>query len=122
MESTTIKIDDVEYVRKDSVSKQEADKLDGMPYRIVRTYSAGVFAGYVEKREGKEAVLRQAKRIWQWQGAASLSELAQRGTSKPKECVIPIPVDRIELTEVIEVLSVTAEAKASIDSVPVWTR
>ena len=63
MEPTTIKIDDVEYVRKDSVSKQEADKLDGMPYRIVRTYSAGVFFGEIVSRKGQEVILKNARRL-----------------------------------------------------------
>jgi len=91
-------------------------------YKIVRTYSAGVFAGFVESRsdDGKRAVLRDARRIWYWSGAASLSQLAVSGTNKPKECKFPVEVPRVELTEVIEVLDVTEKAKASIDSVPVW--
>lgn len=117
---TTIKIDEVEYIRRDTVA-QEAPSLDGLPYRIVRTYSAGVFAGYLESRNGREVVMRRARRLYIWNGAASLSELAQRGTSKPKECKFPCAVDQIELTEAIEILAVTTEAKASIDAVPVWT-
>lgn len=46
------------------------------PRKIVRTYSAGVFFAEVESRNGKEAVLRMARRLWFWEGAASLSELA----------------------------------------------
>ena len=91
------------------------------PYVIVRTYSAGVFAGYLKSREGKEAVVTQARRLWYWKGAASLSELSQRGTSNPKGCKFPCPVDQVILTEVIEILSVTDAAKQSIAEVPVWT-
>ena len=89
--------------------------------QIVRTYSAGVFFGEVESRNGKEAVLTNARRIWYWAGAASLSELAQRGTSKPSECKFPVAVDRVVLTEVIEIIDVTPAAAASLDGVPVWT-
>ena len=46
-------------------------------YKIVRTYSAGVFAGYIEARNGQEVVMRNARRLWMWSGAASLSQLAQ---------------------------------------------
>jgi hypothetical protein len=37
------------------------------PYVIVRTYSAGVFAGYIESRNGQEVVMRSARRLWCWQ-------------------------------------------------------
>lgn len=90
-------------------------------YVIVRTYSAGCHAGELESRQGKEVVLRRARRLWYWQGAASLSELAQVGTSKPAGCKFPTPVDRIVLTEAIEIIDCTPAARASIESVPVWS-
>lgn len=90
------------------------------PYVIVRTYSAGVFAGNMESRKGKEVVLKNARRIWYWDGAASLSQLAQEGTAKPDKCKFPCAVDQITLMEAIEILSVTPKAKKSIEGVPVW--
>lgn len=108
------------YVRKGDVS-QIAQSKDGKPYKIVRTYSAGVFAGYLESRNGREVVLLDARRIYQWTGAASLSQLAMSGTSNPKGCKFPEEVARVELLEAIEILDVTETAKKSIASVPVWT-
>lgn len=96
------------------------EKTEGMEYKIVRTYSAGVFAGYIESREGKEVVMRNVRRIWYWDGACSLSELAVNGTCKPDECKFAIPVDRILLTEAIEILDVTEKAKESIEGVKEW--
>jgi hypothetical protein len=90
-------------------------------YVIARTYSAGVFAGLLAARDGKEATLTDARRIWYWDGAASLSELAVHGTAKPESCKFPTPVDMVVLTEVIELLSVTEQAQASIEAVPVWS-
>lgn len=97
-----------------------AEELDGMRYCMVRTYSAGVFAGYVQKSSGKEAILRKARRIWYWSGAASLSQLATEGTSKPDECKFPCEVEEVYLSEVIEVIPITERAAASIKAVPVW--
>jgi hypothetical protein len=91
------------------------------PRKIVRSYSAGVFFAEVESRNGKEGVLTNSRRLWYWSGAASLSQLAMTGTSKPSECKFPIAVERMELTEIIEILDVTDEAAKSIDSVPVWS-
>jgi hypothetical protein len=88
--------------------------------KIVRTYSAGVFFAEIVKRTGKEAVLKNARRIWCWHGAASLSQLAQSGTTKPGDCKFPEPVDSITVTEVIEILDVTPAAAATIDSVKPW--
>ena len=114
----TIKIDNVEYVRSDSVSDKAASR-DGMEYKIVRTRSAGVFAGYVSKLDGQTAHMVDARRIWYWSGAASLSQLAVDGTSKPKDCRFPAPVS-VTLFEVIEILEVTKKAKDSIEGVAVW--
>jgi hypothetical protein len=89
---------------------------------MVRTYSAGVFAGTIVSMKGKEAKLKNARRIWYWDGAASLSQLATSGTSKPENCKFPEPVASILLTEVIEVIPITLAAKKSIESVPVWKK
>lgn len=90
-------------------------------YCIVRTYSAGVFAGIIVSRDGKEIVLANARRIWYWEGAASLSELAMKGTSKPQSCKFPCPVKEVLLTEVIEIIPCTHVARSSIQEVPEWT-
>lgn len=115
----SIMIDDIKYVRADAVHEKAAD-VGGMPYRIVRTYSAGVFAGYVESRGGQEVVMRKARRLWQWSGASTLSQLAEEGTKSPGSCKFPQEVDRIELLQVIEILDVTKKAQESIASVKVW--
>ncbi len=90
-------------------------------YVIVRTTSAGVFAGYLESKHGQEVELRDARRIWYWAGAASLSQLAEEGTSKPAECKFPCEVKRVLLTEAIEILDVSEKARQSIAAVPVWS-
>lgn len=89
-------------------------------YVIVRTYSAGVFAGYLEKRKGQEVVLSKARRLWYWKGAASLSQLAMEGVTCPDECKFPCEVDKVELTQAIEILDVTEKARLNIKNVPVW--
>lgn len=113
----TIKFNDVEYVRKDSVQQKEKIAEN---YKIVRTYSAGVFAGHVESRNGQEVVMRNARRLWQWAGAASLSQLAMEGTKSPGNCKFPCEIDKVELLQAIEILDVTEKAKESIKAVPVW--
>jgi len=89
-------------------------------YVIVRTYSAGVFAGTLQSRKGKEVTLKDARRLWYWDGAASLSQLAMEGTSKASNCKFPVAVSHVLLMEAIEILSCTERAKKSIEGVLVW--
>ena len=108
----TVILNGVEYVKK-------ANEKD-MEYVMVRTYSAGVHVGYLKSRIGKEVELLKARRIFYWDGAASLSQLAMEGTSKPSTCKFPCEVDSIVLLEAIEIISVTEKAKNSIGGVKVW--
>lgn len=89
-------------------------------YYIVRTYSAGVFAGNIKSRKGQEVVMTDARRIWYWDGASSLSQLAEQGTSKPENCKFPIAVSEITLLNAIEILKCTKKAEFSIKSVKIW--
>jgi hypothetical protein len=120
MDADTIQINGIDYVKKDLIVDHKPT-LNGFNYVIVRTYSAGVFAGYVESKDGQEVVLLKARRLWQWAGAASLSQLAMDGTSKPELCKFPCEVDKVTLLEAIEILDVTTKAKKSIDQVKIWT-
>lgn len=91
-------------------------------YIIVRTYSAGVFAGTLVSRKGDEVELKNARRLWYWDGAASLSQLAMEGVKSPKNCKFPIEVNSVVLLQAIELLPVTKNAQSSIAQVPVWKR
>jgi hypothetical protein len=111
-------IDGVKFIPE--AQHQKAKDLDGLEYCIVRTYSAGVFAGYIEKRKGQEVTMLKARRLWSWQGAASLSQMAMEGTAKPKQCKFPCEVDSIVLTQAIEVINCTEKARISIKEVSIW--
>lgn len=89
-------------------------------YIICRTYSAGVFAGVLKSRNGRETTLTNARRLWYWEGANSLSELANKGVATPSKCKFPAEVPEVLLLEAIELLPVTKEAEASIKGVKVW--
>ena len=90
-------------------------------YCIVRANGAGVFAGILKEKEGDEVALTDARRLWYWDGAASLSQLAQEGTSKPSKCRFPVAVDEILVMNVLEIIPTTEAAEKSIRGVKVWT-
>lgn len=123
----TMKVDElvvegVTYVPKNTIPALA--KSDGLPWVMIRTYAAGVHYGQLKKREstlaGIEVTLVNARRVWRWEGAASLSELAARGTSNPKGCKFPMEVPEIELVA-IEVIKMTQTALDSLNTVEVWT-
>ena len=120
MKPETIMIDDVQYVRADS--KQPAEKLDGMKYVVVRSYDAGCFAGYLKEKKEREVTLKKARRLWYWDGAASLSQLAMEGVKNPSNCKFPCEVDNIIINAVCEVIEATEEAKKSISEVFIWKK
>ena len=114
-------IEGVTYVPIDSInSKVLAEDLDGMEYVIVRSKESGCHAGYLKKEEGSAITLINARRLWYWSGAASLSQLAMEGVSSPNDCKFPCEVSKITVYGCCEKISVTATAKASINRVPVW--
>lgn len=109
-------VDGVTYVIKEF----KIDSTNKEPYCIVRTRSAGVFAGRIAEKDGMEYTLTNARRLWYWAGAATLSQLSVEGTSKPKDCKFPCEVEVVGLTEVIEVLICTPKAEKSIKEVKIW--
>jgi len=66
--------------------------------------------------------MTDARRLWYWDGASTLSQLAMEGTSKPENCKFPCKVDRVELLQAIEILDCTAKAQKSIEAVPIWKK
>ena len=95
-------------------------KTEVNKYVIIRAKEAGCFAGELAARSGDCVTLRNARRLWYWAGAASLSQLAMEGTSNPKGCKFPPVVTSQDILGVIEIIDVTPKGRESIEGVPVW--
>ena len=111
--------------KESKITEQTTSSIDDFllnEYVIIRTYSAGVFAGTLKRKVGNEVELHNARRIWYWKGAASLSQLAQDGTNSPGECQFPQEVEKVLLIGVIEILKVSDKAKKIIQEVPIWKK
>jgi hypothetical protein len=79
-------------------------------YTLVRTLSAGVHFGVIKSRTGQEVVLTDARRIWAWSGANTLSEVALQGVSNSSRVSVPVP--EITLLQAIELIPMSAAAVA----------
>lgn len=115
MDKKEIIIEGVKYVPETEINM--AQNTDGLPYCIIRTYSAGVHAGYVKERNGKEVTLVNSRRLWYWMGAFTLSEIAVNGVAKPDECKFAVVVPEITLTEAIEIIPCTQNSRKIIEEV-----
>lgn len=88
---------------------------------IVRGDRSGVFFGNVKAIEGKVVEMNNVRRIYYWEGANSISDLAIQGTKKPQKCKFTKAVNQLLLTDVIEINVCTDEAIENIESVQEWT-
>jgi len=82
---------------------------------IIRTYSAGVWFGKLDQKEGNEVTLTNARRMFRFWCAKSitLSGVAQYGLKQETSKICPA-VSRVWL-EAIEIISLTDVAIESIE-------
>lgn len=85
---------------------------------IIRTYSAGVWFGFLEQKDGNEVILRNARRMWSWwaKEGISLSAVSVHGIKHDKSKIAEA-VDAVWL-EAIEIIPCTDNAINSIESAP----
>lgn len=91
-------------------------------YVIVRGDRSGVFAGILANHSGREVTLTDCRRLWYWDGAASISQLAVDGTVEPDDCKFTVVVEEISVLDAIEIIPCTEKAEKSIRGVGVWKR
>lgn len=76
---------------------------------LVRAASAGVHYGTLFARNGQETHLLNARRIWSWNGAMSLSEIASKGLDINNSKISEV-VEEIILPTSIEVILVSTKS------------
>lgn len=89
---------------------------------IIRADRAGVFFGTLKERSGSEVTITNVRRLWYWEGAASLSQLAVDGTANPNGCKFTVSVPEMTVLGVIEIIPCTDKAIKSIEGVKEWKR
>ena len=89
---------------------------------IVRGDRSGVFFGTLTDKDGQEVTLEKCRRLWYWDGAASISQLAMDGTTRPYDCKFTVTVEKIIITDAIEIILCADKAIKSIEGVMEWKR
>lgn len=93
---------------------------------VVRSDCAGVFFGTLNEAEQSSDKLTveliNCRRLWYWDGACSISQIAIDGTKKPSECKFTQSVSSIVVSNVIEIIPATKTSIQSIEKVTEWKR
>ena len=89
-------------------------------YYIIRGDRSGVFFGQIACRSGREVELRNVRKLWYWDGACAVEQLAVDGTKKPGDCKFTVMVSEMVLTGVIQILACTDKAAESLAAVREW--
>ena len=84
---------------------------------VVRSSPSGVWMGELVAQDGAVVTLRDARRAWNWDGAASCSGLAVRGPRGGKICE---PVATAEVRECCEILEASDVAITAWKAVKPW--
>ena len=87
---------------------------------IIRGDRSGVEFGELVEQNGSEVTLKNARRLWYWNGAASLSQLAMDGTKRPQDCKFTVTVNSITILDAVEIIPCTDKAIKSIEEVDKW--
>lgn len=80
------------------------------------------FFGTLVNRNGREVKLANCRRLWYWDGAASIHQLAIDGSKEPNECKFTMQVQEIEILDAIEIIPCTDNAIKNIENIKVWAR
>ncbi len=89
-------------------------------YYIVRGQSSGVFFGQIRERNGQEVVLVNVRKLWYWDGACAVEQLARDGVYHPRNCKFTVTVAEMTITDAIQIIPCTDAAQKSISGVAEW--
>ena len=90
---------------------------------IVRGDRSGVFFGKIVNisDDFKVVEIANCRRIWYWAGADSCSDLAIGGVTRPENCRFTKSVERLVISDAIEINVCTDKAIQNLEAVPEWT-
>lgn len=89
-------------------------------YYIVRAREAGVFFGEIKERNSEEVTMQNVRKLWYWDGACAVEQIAVDGVAKPENCKFTVVVDEMIIANPIQIIPCSEKSKNSIDGVKIW--
>lgn len=91
-------------------------------YYIIRGDRSGVFFGQIASRNGQEVELRNVRKLWYWDGACAVEQLAMDGVMRPSNCKFTVVVPEVTITDAIQILPCSDKATKVLAGVKEWKR
>lgn len=91
-------------------------------YYIIRGDRSGVFFGQIAGRNGQEVELRNVRKIWYWDGACSVEQLAVDGVTNPSSCKFTVFVPEMVVTDAIQIFPCSDKSAKILGEVKAWKR
>jgi hypothetical protein len=104
---------------------EKANLFDPNQFYIIRADKAGVFMAKIESIENGAAVVNSARRLYYWEGALDVTQIAAHGVTRPQSCKFSVQMgseDKSTIFNLIEFHPASEKAIASIQSVKEWTK
>ena len=113
-------IEGITYVPKGS-EQVFAEKVDNMPFVLIRGYGSGVQFGYLKSRNGCEVELINSRRIWNWNGATETNQIDVSGIDNGASKVTVVVPHKI-VTDAIEIMTLTKQAADNLSKTTIWKK
>ena len=97
-------------------------RIENDRYYIVRSDNAGVFFGKISMISQNEVTMTDVRKLWYWEGACAVEQLALEGTKEPDNCLFTVVVPEITVMNVAQILSCTEEAAKNLSEVYEWRK
>lgn len=89
---------------------------------IVRARDAGVFYGEIVERTHDEITMKNVRKLWHWNGACAVEQLALEGVKRPDDCKFTVVVPSMIIANPIQIIEASEQACVSIEGVREWKR
>ena len=89
-------------------------------YYIVRAKDAGVFFGQIERRNEHEIEMRNVRKLWYWDGAAAVEQLAVDGVKNIDSCKFTVFVDQMIISDPVQIIPCTEKSEKILRAVKEW--
>ena len=89
---------------------------------IVRAEGAGVFFGILVTKQANEVELKDVRKIYYWEGACAVEELALNGVVSPNNCKFTVVLSQIIVNNYLQIIPCSPKAIKILTEVFEWKK
>ncbi len=95
-------------------------KIAENKFYIVRTNRAGVFFGKIKEASHDEVTMTEVRKLWHWDGACAVEQIAMDGVKKPNNCNFTVVVPEMTVIDPVQIIPCTDKATEILSRVAEW--